>query len=70
MTQRTLQFLLRHRPWVIAIFQAFLIAGSLFSAWLLQFDFTLPHRSLLLWGAFVLLLIRLPVIAYFGLLRG
>src|ERR1041384_1156179 len=70
MTQRTPQFLLRHRPWVIAIAQAALVGCSLFSAWLLRFDFTVPYRSALLQGAIVLLLIRVPTMGYFGLLRG
>jgi len=70
MNHRAPQFLLRHRPWVITVFQACLIASSLFLAWLLRFDFTVPYRSVLLRGAVVLLLIRVPVMAYFGLLRG
>ena len=70
MNHKTPQFLLRHRSWVTAIFQACLVAFSLFFAWLLRFDFSLPYRSIFWQGAIVLLLVRVPVMAYFGLLRG
>jgi FlaA1/EpsC-like NDP-sugar epimerase len=43
---------------------------SLITAWLLRFDFTLPHRRILLYALPVLVLIRLGAMAYFGLLRG
>src|SRR5437667_10164473 len=70
MIQRTPRFLLRHRPWGIAFAQTCLVGCSLFFAWLLRFDFTVPYRSALLRGAIVLLVIRVPVLAYFGLMRG
>ena len=43
---------------------------SLFLAWLLRFDFSLPYRSVLLSAAPVLIFVRLVTIGYFGLLRG
>lgn len=70
MTDKTPQFLLRYRPWIIVIFQACLICCSLLSAWLLRFDFTIPYRSTFLLGAPLLLVIRLSTLAYFGLMRG
>jgi len=62
--------MLRNRPWLIAILQALLTCFSLFAAWLLRFDFTVPYRSTLLLAMPVLLSIRLAAMAYFGLLRG
>jgi FlaA1/EpsC-like NDP-sugar epimerase len=70
MTQKTPQFLLQHRPWFIATFQAWLIASSLVTAWLLRFDFTLPYRRVLIYSLPVLIAVRLAAMAYFGLLRG
>ena len=61
---------MRHRPWFIGIFQAYLIICSLLVAWLLRFDFTLPYRSVLALSIPILLLSRLGAMAYFGLLRG
>jgi FlaA1/EpsC-like NDP-sugar epimerase len=70
MTKRVPHFLLQHRPWITAIFQACLVCCSLLTAWLLRFDFTLPYRSSLLRGVSLLVVIRLLAMAYFGLLRG
>jgi FlaA1/EpsC-like NDP-sugar epimerase len=39
-------------------------------AWLLRFDFTLPHRPVLLLAIPILVVTRLATMAYFGLLRG
>jgi FlaA1/EpsC-like NDP-sugar epimerase len=64
------QLLLRYRPWFIGMFQAWLIICSLFLAWLLRFDFTLPYRPILFFAIPILVLIRLTTMAYFGLLRG
>ncbi len=64
------QSLLRHRLWLTAILQAGLICCSLLTAWLLRFDFTVPQRSALLVAMPLLLLVRLPALAFFGLLRG
>ena len=62
--------LLRYRPCVTAIFQAWLILCSLVLSWLLRFDFTLPFRSILYSAIPVLVLTRVVAMAYFGLLRG
>ncbi len=70
MTHKMPRLLLRHRPWFIGIFQAWLVVGSLVLAWLLRFDFTLPYRSVLALSIPVLLLCRLGTMAYYGLLRG
>jgi FlaA1/EpsC-like NDP-sugar epimerase len=70
MTRKLPLLLLRYRPWFICVFQACLIFCSLFFAWLLRFDFSVPYRSVLLSAVPVLLLARLAAMAYFGLLRG
>lgn len=62
--------LLQRRIWFITIFQAFVVLCSLVLAWLLLFDFSLPHRHQLLAAALVLPLIRLAVFAKFNLLHG
>jgi FlaA1/EpsC-like NDP-sugar epimerase len=62
--------LLQHRPWFIAIFQAWLVSCSLVLAWLLRFDFSLPDRRTLLFALPLLVLVRLVAMAYFGLFRG
>src|SRR6185312_9409555 len=67
---RLAQSLLHRHSWFIALFQAFLISFSLVLAWLLRFDFSLPHRRVLLVALPVLILIRLAAIARFGLLHG
>ena len=64
------QTLLRKNSWFVGAFQAILIFVSLILAWFLKFDFTLPQRQLLLSGALLLVLIRMTVIARFGLLHG
>ena len=62
--------MLRYPPWFTGAFQACLIICSLFFAWLLRFDFTLPYRAVLLPAIPVLVVVRLVAMAYFGLLRG
>ena len=62
--------LLAKNAWFIGAFQAFLTLTALVLAWLLQFDFTLPNRFLLLGAAPLLILIRMAFIARFGLLHG
>src|SRR6266566_3397726 len=62
--------LLARNAWFIGAFQAALILISLVLAWLLQFDFTLPDRILLLSLAPFLILVRLAFITHFGLLHG
>ncbi len=64
------QALLRKNSWFVGAFQALLIFVCLILAWFLEFDFTLPHRSLLLWSACLLIVIRMVTIAGFGLLHG
>jgi FlaA1/EpsC-like NDP-sugar epimerase len=63
-------FVLKHRAWFIASFQALLVLCSLVLAWLLRFDFSLPHRLLLFGTAPVLIVIRLVVLSQFGLMHG
>ncbi len=62
--------LLLHRKAVIGILQISLVCFSLFAAWLLRFDFSLPYPSLLITTMPILVLIRLGAMAYFGLFRG
>jgi FlaA1/EpsC-like NDP-sugar epimerase len=62
--------ILRRNAWFAAAFQVSLVFVSLVLAWLLSFDFSLPHRHILLTVAPVLVVIRLAVIARFGLLHG
>jgi len=62
--------LLRKNSWFVGVFQAMLIVVSLILAWFLKFDFTLPDRQMLFRAACFLLLIRMIMIAAFGLLHG
>ncbi len=62
--------LLARNAWFIGAFQALLTLTALVLAWLLQFDFSLPNRVLLLSVAPLLVLIRMAFIARFGLLHG
>ncbi|HEU5411221.1 MAG TPA: nucleoside-diphosphate sugar epimerase/dehydratase [Candidatus Acidoferrales bacterium] len=64
------QTLLRHSRFFIAVFQSTLIFLALVGAWLLRFDFSLPHRALLLLAAPILILLRLIALAAFGLSHG
>jgi FlaA1/EpsC-like NDP-sugar epimerase len=64
------QAILRRNAWFAAVFQGSLVFISLVLAWLLSFDFSLPHRHILLTVAPMLVVIRLTVIAGFGLLHG
>ncbi len=64
------RLLLRYRPWFIGVFQAWLIICSLSLAWMLRFDFTLPHRSVLVFAIPILVATRLITMAYYGLFRG
>jgi FlaA1/EpsC-like NDP-sugar epimerase len=64
------QTLLRKNSWFVAAFQAMLIFVSLILAWFLKFDFTLPQRGVLFATACLLILIRMTMIAGFGLLHG
>src|ERR1700685_2356972 len=64
------QTLLRKNSWFVGAFQALLIFVSLVLAWFLKFDFTLPDRQTLFRAACLLILIRMIMIASFGLLHG
>src|SRR5216683_7397378 len=64
------EFVLVHRPWLIAAFQAILIFCSFLGAWFLRFDFRLQDSTLVLSAAPILIVIRLLAIAYFRLLHG
>src|ERR1700685_940283 len=61
---------LRKNSWFVGAFQAMLIFVSLTIAWFLKFDFMLPNRQTLFRAACVLILIRMIMIASFGLLHG
>jgi FlaA1/EpsC-like NDP-sugar epimerase len=62
--------LLSKNSWVVGSFQAVLIFVSLILAWFLRFDFTLPDRRMLFTAACLLIVIRISMIAFFGLLHG
>ena len=62
--------LLRLRFWIIVTFDTFLFAAALIGAWLLRFDFTLPHRDVLFSALPILLLMRLAALGRFKLIRG
>lgn len=64
------QTLLRKNSWFVGAFQAALIFVSLVLAWFLKFDFALPERRTLFASALLLILIRMIMIARFGLLHG
>ena len=64
------QTLLRKNSWFVAVFQAGLIFCSMGLAWFLMFNCTLPLRRMLFTSACVLVLIRMGMIAAFGLLHG
>jgi FlaA1/EpsC-like NDP-sugar epimerase len=62
--------LLRKNSWFVGAFQAALIFVSLVLAWFLKFDFSLPQRRMLFTSALLLIVIRVLMIARFGLLHG
>ena len=62
--------LLRLRFWIILAFDTILFAASLIGAWLLRFEFTLPHRDVLFAALPILLLMRLAALGRFKLFRG
>jgi len=67
---RVPDLLLKYRRVFIALLQISLVCFSLFMAWLLRFDFTIPYRALLFVAVPVLILVRLGAMAHFGLFRG
>src|SRR6516225_1452000 len=62
--------LLRWRNWIIFLMQSATIGAALVFAWLLRFDFKLPHRQLLLLSAVLLLVIRLTAMYGYKLNHG
>jgi FlaA1/EpsC-like NDP-sugar epimerase len=62
--------LLRWRNWIIVAVQSAIICAALALAWLLRFDFTLPHRRLLFSAATLLLVVRLTGMYYYKLNHG
>lgn len=66
----SLEKLIEYRVWFIASFQALLVFCSLILAWLLRFDFTLPHRRVLAASAVILVCIRIVTLRIFNLHRG
>jgi FlaA1/EpsC-like NDP-sugar epimerase len=62
--------LLKKHPWVIALLQSFIILASLFMAWLLRFEFSVPRPELLLGTAPLLLSIRLLALWRYNLFHG
>jgi FlaA1/EpsC-like NDP-sugar epimerase len=62
--------LLRRNVWFVTLFQAVIIFVAFVLAWLLRFDFSLPHRRLLLAAFPALICIRLIALARFGLFHG
>ena len=70
MKNRLAALLLRRRPWVISMFQAALVSSSLFVAWLLRFDFTVPSPRTLALATPILVTVRLAAMVHFGLHKG
>lgn len=64
------QTLLRRTAWFAGVFQAVLVLCALLLAWMLRFDFTLPHRGMLLKAIPILMALRLLAFWRFRLLRG
>ena len=62
--------LLRKYTWVIVGLQAAIIIASLGTAWLLRFEFSLPHREVLVVAAPLLLLFRLLAMWRYNLFHG
>ena len=62
--------LLRKYTWVIVGLQAAIIIASLGTAWLLRFEFSFPHREVLVVAAPLLLLFRLLAMWRYNLFHG
>ncbi len=62
--------LLRKHTWVIVALQSLLILAALVLAWLLRFEFSLPHRHVLWQAAPVLLAARLIAMRRYNLFHG
>lgn len=61
---------LKQRTWAVAMLQSLLIIASLVTAWLLRFEFSLPHARLLLSAIPILLLVRLLAMWRYNLFHG
>jgi FlaA1/EpsC-like NDP-sugar epimerase len=62
--------LLRKNPFAIAGMQSLLVVSSFIAAWLLRFDFSLPHSEVLVGAAFFLVLFRLLAMWRYNLFHG
>jgi FlaA1/EpsC-like NDP-sugar epimerase len=62
--------LLRLRFWLIFALNILLVCASVIAAWLLRFEFTLPHRRILFAALPLLILMRLGAMGRFNLLHG
>lgn len=62
--------LLRRNSWFVGAFQSVLIWFSFTLAWVLSFNLTLPQHTLYFAGLCTLIVIRVAMIAGFGLLHG
>jgi FlaA1/EpsC-like NDP-sugar epimerase len=58
------------RHWIMSVVQPLTIAFSLLLSWLLRFDFTLPHLTLLLFAGVVLVGVRAAAMYQFQLTHG
>jgi FlaA1/EpsC-like NDP-sugar epimerase len=58
------------RTWIVALFQSLLIFASLITAWLLRFEFSLPHLNLLLAAAPFLITLRVLAMWRYNLFHG
>jgi FlaA1/EpsC-like NDP-sugar epimerase len=61
---------LSKNSWFVGFVQALLILSSLISAWLLRFEFSVPHAGLLAKAAVFLIVVRLLVMRRFNMLHG
>jgi FlaA1/EpsC-like NDP-sugar epimerase len=61
---------LKQRTWVIAALQALLIIASVVAAWLLRFEFSLPHPELLFGTVPLLVLVRFLALWRYNLFHG
>jgi FlaA1/EpsC-like NDP-sugar epimerase len=62
--------LVKQRSYIIGLLQILLVVCSVTLAWLLRFDFRLPHRGVLLSALPVLIILRVLALARFSLLHG
>jgi FlaA1/EpsC-like NDP-sugar epimerase len=62
--------LLKQRAWVIAALQSLIICASLVTAWLLRFEFSLPHADLLRGVLPALVIVRLLAMSRYNLFHG